>query len=33
VKAKKKQLDVLKPSDLGVDIKAPLKVLQVSALG
>ena len=30
MKAKKKQLDVLKPSDLGVDIKAHLKVLKVS---
>src|SRR6187401_528335 len=29
MKAKKKQLDVLKPSDLGVDIKAHLKVLKV----
>jgi len=30
MKAKKKQLDVLKPSDLGVDIRAHLKVLKVS---
>jgi len=30
MKAKKKQLDVLKPSDLGVDIKAHLKILKVS---
>jgi electron transfer flavoprotein beta subunit len=30
MKAKKKQLDVLKHSDLGVDIKAHLKVLKVS---
>ena len=30
MKAKKKQLDVVKPSDLGVDIKAHLKVLKVS---
>src|SRR6201988_123338 len=30
MKAKKKQLDVLKPSDLGVDIKAHLKILRVS---
>ena len=30
MKAKKKQLDVLKPSDLGVDIKGHLKVLKVS---
>jgi len=30
MKAKKKQLDVVKPADLGVDIKAHLKTLQVS---
>jgi electron transfer flavoprotein beta subunit len=30
MKAKKKTLEVLKPSDLGVDIKAHLKVLKVS---
>ena len=30
MKAKKKQLDVVKPSDLGVDVKAHLKVLKVS---
>src|SRR6201988_1706827 len=30
MKAKKKTLDVLKPSDLGVDIKAHLKILKVS---
>ncbi|HEY9065867.1 MAG TPA: electron transfer flavoprotein subunit beta/FixA family protein [Burkholderiaceae bacterium] len=30
MKAKKKQLDVVKPGDLGVDIKAHLKVLKVS---
>jgi len=30
MKAKKKQLDVVKPADLGVDIKAHLKVLKVS---
>ena len=30
MKAKKKQMDVLKPSDLGVDIKSHLKTLRVS---
>jgi len=30
MKAKKKTLEVLKPSDLGVDIKARLKTLKVS---
>ena len=30
MKAKKKQMDVLKPSDLGVDIKSHLKTLMVS---
>ncbi len=30
MKAKKKQMDVLKPSDLGVDIKSHLKTLKVS---
>jgi len=30
MKAKKKQMDVLKPADLGVDIKAHLKILKVS---
>src|SRR3954452_21733771 len=30
MKAKKKQLDIVKPSDLGVDIKAHLKVLKVT---
>src|SRR5258707_106435 len=30
MKAKKKPIDVLKPADLGVDIKAHLKVLKVS---
>jgi len=30
MKAKKKQLDVLKPADLGVDIKPRLKTLKVS---
>jgi electron transfer flavoprotein beta subunit len=30
MKAKKKQLDVFKPADLGVDIKAHLKTLKVS---
>ncbi len=30
MKAKKKQLDVVKPADLGVDIKAHLKILKVS---
>ena len=30
MKAKKKQMDVLKPSDLGVDVKSHLKTLKVS---
>ena len=30
MKAKKKQMDVLKPADLGVDIKSHLKTLKVS---
>ena len=30
MKAKKKQMDVIKPSDLGVDIKPHLKTLKVS---
>ncbi len=30
MKAKKKQMEVLKPADLGVDIKAHLKILKVS---
>ena len=30
MKAKKKQLDVLKPADLGVDVKPRLKTLKVS---
>ncbi len=30
MKAKKKQMDVLKPSDLGVDVKSHLKILKVS---
>ena len=30
MKAKKKQMDIFKPADLGVDIKAHLKVLKVS---
>jgi electron transfer flavoprotein beta subunit len=30
MKAKKKQLDVVKPADLGVDVKAHLKILKVS---
>jgi electron transfer flavoprotein beta subunit len=30
MKAKKKQMDVLKPADLGVDVKAHLKTLKVS---
>jgi electron transfer flavoprotein beta subunit len=30
MKAKKKQLDVVKPADLGVDAKAHLKILKVS---
>ncbi len=30
MKAKKKPMDVLKPADLGVDIKAHVKVLKVS---
>ena len=30
MKAKKKQMDIFKPSDLGVDVKSHLKVLKVS---
>jgi electron transfer flavoprotein beta subunit len=30
MKAKKKQMDVVKPADLGVDVKAHLKILKVS---
>jgi electron transfer flavoprotein beta subunit len=30
MKAKKKQMDIVKPADLGVDIKAHLKILKVS---
>ncbi|MDP3823176.1 MAG: electron transfer flavoprotein subunit beta/FixA family protein [Burkholderiales bacterium] len=30
MKAKKKQMDVLKPSDLGIDVKSHLKTLKVS---
>ena len=30
MKAKKKQMDVFKPADLGVDIKSHLKTLKVS---
>ena len=30
MKAKKKQMDIFKPADLGVDIKSHLKILKVS---
>ena len=30
MKAKKKQMDILKPADLGVDVKSHLKTLKVS---
>jgi electron transfer flavoprotein beta subunit len=30
MKAKKKQMDIVKPADLGVDVKAHLKILKVS---
>ena len=30
MKAKKKQMDIVKPGDLGVDVKSHLKILKVS---